>query len=74
MGAKENKVPDRAWLLNVLAIFAPNHPFFQKDYVPPPKVVKKEDLVVDNRDNFFSGLPKLHKKKDLNAKSRLSCY
>ena len=35
IGATENKIPDKDWLLNVLAIFKPDHQFFSKDYLPP---------------------------------------
>ena len=34
-GATENKVPDKDWLLSVLATLKPDHVFFKKDYPPP---------------------------------------
>ena len=36
---------------------------FQKDYLPPARVPKQEDLVVDNRDGFFTGLPELSRRQ-----------
>ena len=74
IGAVEGKVPDSDWLLQVLAILSPDHDVFRKDYMPPIKEVKKEDLVVDNSDNFFSGLPLLKKKKDFKTISKLKQY
>ena len=32
------------------------------------------EKVVDNQDNFFSNLPKLYKKRDIEGKSRLTDY
>ena len=61
IGATENKVPDKDWLLSVLATFKPDHVFFSKDYLPPQRIIKREEMVIDNSDNFFSGLPKLSK-------------
>ena len=48
IGASDNKVPDRNWLISVLAIFAPTHLIFKKDYLPPVPDTKKEEKVVDN--------------------------
>ena len=42
--------------------------------MPPVKEVKKEELVIDNSDDFYSGLPKVHKKRDLKSKSKLKEY
>ena len=57
IGADEQHLPDRSWLLNVLAILKPDHEFFKKDYHPPIKVPPKENLVIDNADDFYTGLP-----------------
>ena len=38
--------------------------------MPPVKEVKKEELVIDNSDDFYSGLPKLYKKRDLKSRSK----
>jgi hypothetical protein len=35
IGAHQTKVPDRSWLIQVLAILKPNHEIFRKDYLPP---------------------------------------
>ena len=42
--------------------------------MPPVKEVKKEELVIDNSDDFYSGLPKLYKKRDMKSKSKLKEY
>ena len=57
---RESKVfPDKLWLLQVLSTLNPNHPFFAKDYMPPPKREKKNaPLKMDNSDGFFTGIGK----------------
>ena len=35
----------------------PNHRFFKKNYQPPPKPSKKEPILIDNDDDFWSDLP-----------------
>ena len=74
IGAEANHLPDTNWLLNVLAIIKPDHEFFKKEYMPPVKEAKKEELVIDNSDDFYSGLPKLYKKRDMKSKSKLKEY
>jgi len=74
MGASEFKVPDRDWLLHVIAIFDKDHEIFKKEYLPPAPLPKKEELVIDNNDSFFTGLPYLTKKKDIKAISKLKSY
>jgi hypothetical protein len=74
IGASEGKLPDIPWLLQVLAIFCPEHKVFQKDYLPPLPVAKKEDLVIDNADGFYTGLQALYKPRDLKRISKLMSY
>jgi len=58
----------------VLAVFDKNHEVFQKHYLPPIPPPKKEEMVVDNADSFFTGLPILTKKKDTHGISKLKTY
>jgi hypothetical protein len=51
-----------------------SHEIFKKDYLPPIPEIKKEEKVVDNNDDFFTGLPKLFKRRDLKSKSKLKQY
>ena len=58
----------------MLATFKPDHVFFSKDYLPPQRIIKREEMVIDNSDNFFSGLPKISKSRDLKRKARLMTF
>ena len=50
-------VPDKLWCLHVLSTLNPNHLFFAKDYMPPPRREnKRERNVLDNFDGLFDGL------------------
>ena len=61
--------PDVEWMLVALATMKPQHRIFAKDYCY--QVVKqkeqKVDMMIDNSDGFFTGLPKLTRAKDLRA-------
>ena len=46
-----------------MATLEPGKEIFQKDYLPPAREVKPEDLLVDNQDGFFTGLPELSKRQ-----------
>jgi hypothetical protein len=35
LGIKENRLPNKQWLLNILASLNPDYEVFQKGYVPP---------------------------------------
>ena len=48
--------PDKLWLLHVLSTLNPDHRFFQKDYMPPPRPVKNKALSVSNFDGLFTGI------------------
>jgi hypothetical protein len=74
IGASESKVPDKKWLIDVLSIFDYENEIFKKDYLPPIKEPTKEEMVVDNGDNLYTNLPKLFKKKDTKAISKLKGY
>lgn len=74
LGISAKKVPDKQWILAVLGSLNPNHQVFQKSYRPPVNLVKKEDKVIDNSDDFYSSLPMLVNKRDLKAKSKLTEY
>ena len=52
---------DKAWLLLVLGTLNKELPIFQKGYMPPakPRQSKITKVVVDNSDDFFTGLPVL---------------
>ena len=66
MGIKKWRQPDLQWILALLSILDPDHPFFAKDYVPVKEVDDaKEVELVDNNDGFFDSLPtiKLSKKE-----------
>jgi hypothetical protein len=41
IGAAEGKLPDREWLLQVLAVHDNDHLVFKKDYIPPLPTPKK---------------------------------
>ena len=56
LGISSKKVPDKAWLLQVLAILNPFHKVFSKDYIPPVRPIAKENIPIDNNDSFFSNL------------------
>ena len=53
--------PNREWAVEVLAIWAPDDPIFERSY----KYVKPKtdyDLFLDNEDGFFDDMPKLPEK------------
>ena len=65
----DKHVPDKNWMLVIIATLNPDHALFQKDYVPPKTEQEMEAIqYVRNEDNFWSGLPKLYKTKDIKAK------
>ena len=52
------RVPDNQWLLLLIAaVGGPEHPLFQKGYVPPVEAETLQPLfkqpLIDNRDGFF---------------------
>ena len=60
MGLKNIKgvLPD--YMLSIIATLEPTHMFFSKGYVRPTKVKKKnvaEDEVLQNKDDFWTGIP-----------------
>lgn len=51
-------LPDQEWALNCLSTLEPNHLFFSKNYMPPPKIREDEVRVqVPNADDLFTDLP-----------------
>ena len=57
------KPPNKEWLLFMLATMNPESEIFRKDYVKP-KVTRAgapDPDLVDNTDEWFSGLPVLHR-------------
>ena len=49
--------------MNVLStITSGNHMYFNKSYEPPPKSKERLEVMVDNNDAFFTGLPPSHSK------------
>jgi len=50
-------------MLNVLSTLTNGqHPFFAKDYVGPKRKQIVQDLVINNDDGFFTGLPETKSK------------
>ena len=57
------KPPNKEWLLHMLATMNPDSEIFQKDYLKP-KVCHtglEDPGLVDNPDDWFTGLPALHR-------------
>ena len=59
----KKRPPSPSWLLLVLATLDQNHELFHKSYVAPRKPKAFEQVLIDNTDNFFDGLPTAHSKK-----------
>lgn len=52
---------DKQWMLNVLATLVDwQHPFFAKDFELQKWVYRKTELLVNNEDGFYDGLPVSH--------------
>lgn len=55
--------PNKRWIVDVLSTLDPDHRYLQKDYFPTPEEmrdVEPEDVeknLIENVDDFFSGLP-----------------
>ncbi len=47
-GIDEKHEPDRKWLVDVLATLQPDDEIFKKNYLPPARVIKDQDYVIDN--------------------------
>jgi hypothetical protein len=56
---------DKAFMLDIISTVTDrNHRYFAKDYLPPKKhTAIKDQLYVDNQDNFFTGLPEAKRTK-----------
>ena len=49
-------LPDKSWALFILSTFAPNHPFFAREYCAPKRKRAAENSKLNNDDGFFNGL------------------
>ena len=54
---RENKLPNKDWLLILMHILVPEHEIFEKGYVFKREQGEKIEHVFDNDDGFFDGLP-----------------
>ena len=49
---------DKVWMLDILSTLVNrNHPFFAKDYVPPARRSAIPEVLINNNDGFYTGLP-----------------
>jgi len=66
------KTADKKWMLNVLSTLTDTqHHFFAKDYVGPKRKQIVQDLVINNDDGFFTGLPETKSKSKSNSCSMM---
>ena len=56
LGLTRDNAPKISWLLAILGTLHSRHPIFNKSYLPPPKQLKRNQLI-DNSDGFFTDLP-----------------
>jgi hypothetical protein len=70
---KAGRWPDVAWMVQIISTYLPNCEIFDKDYMPKPAAKPEAKLAkdLDNSDGFFTGLPELQSKKDLNSKRNI---
>ena len=57
-----DKPPNIEWIVNMIGHLEPENEIFQKNYVPPAKVVVQRPSMqykFDNEDGFFDDLPQL---------------
>jgi len=58
IGFDDKHVPDKRWLLDVIATYAPDAPIFAKDYLPPVKASKLSEIKsIEVPLDFIRGLP-----------------
>ena len=63
IGFDEKHFPDKRWLLDVIATFAPEANIFQKDYLPPVKASKLSEIKsIEVPVDFIRGLPMSQRK------------
>jgi len=57
-GFDDKHVPDKRWMLDVLATYKPDDEIFKKDYLPPVKATKLSSIKsIEIPKDFFEGLP-----------------
>jgi hypothetical protein len=55
---RDKHVPDKRWLLDVLATFTPTDEIFRKDYCPPEKASKLSEIkTIEVPVDFMKDLP-----------------
>ena len=58
IGFDEKHFPDKRWLLDVIATYAPGADIFKKDYLPPVKASKLSEIKsIEVPLEFIRGLP-----------------
>ena len=58
IGMDEDHLPDKRWLLDVLAKLTPDDEIFRKNYLPPPKKSKLSEIeAIELPANFLADLP-----------------
>ena len=58
------RMPDAAWLIDVLGVMTPNDEIFTKSYVwTKPQESRPPETTFDNVDGLFDGLPRLSEKE-----------
>jgi hypothetical protein len=58
-------VPNKEWLLFCLSTYAPNHPIFNRAYVPPKRIrVERVEEKLNNDDGLFTGLDHIQSRYD----------
>ena len=63
IGFDDKHFPDKRWLLDVIATFAPEANIFQKDYLPPVKASKLSEIKsIEVPTKFIRGLPMSQRK------------
>ena len=63
VGFDERHVPDKRWLLDVIATFSPGAEIFRKDYLPPVKASKLSEIkAIEVPLDFIKGLPMSQRK------------
>ena len=63
IGFDDKHFPDKRWLLDVIATFAPDLDIFRKDYLPPVKASKLSEIKsIEVPLDFIIGLPMSQRK------------
>jgi hypothetical protein len=58
IGFDDKHFPDKRWLLDLIATFAPDSPIFAKDNLPPVKASKLSEIkLIEVPTDFIRGLP-----------------